>query len=459
MTQALEPREANRRMMALAWPAIIENLSASLVIFIDSAMVGSLGAAATAAVGINASPTWLVGGLVMSLGVAATALAARMTGANERQGLTEVAQHTLTAGLVLSVVLMALVMLLAPMIPRWLNADPVIHDDATGYLRLVFLGAIPNYMGAVAAALLRGTGNTKAPMRATLLSHVVNITFNFLFIFPSRHITILGLQVYMPGAGLGVRGAAIATAMSFTAAGAYLLYTLFRKRSGFNLKGAGLPRQNPALYRRMLRIALPTALERVSINLGQIVFTGMVAALGTHALAAHHLTITIESLGYMPGFGFAVAAATLVGQALGARQPDAAKDFGLRTIRWGAILMTAMGAVMFLLADWLIALFTPDPTVRQIGAMLIRIVAFEQPFSALSIIVPGALRGAGDTTTPFYIALGSMWGVRIVLAYVLGSVLNLGVQGIWLAMLCDLAVRGLLLLNRFLKGKWQYLQV
>ncbi len=459
MTQLLPPREANRRMMSLAWPAIIENLSSSLVIFIDSAMVGSLGAAATAAVGINASPSWLMGGLVMSLGVAGTALSARMTGAGEKRGLTNVAQHILFAGLLLSVILMTFAMLAAPWIPRWLNADPAIHADAATYLRFVAIGAIPNYMGGVSGSLLRGVGDTKTPMRATLMSHLVNVTFNFLLIFPSRHISVLGMQVFMPGAGLGVKGAAIATALSYFASGSYLLHTLFSYRSGYALKKAPRFRPDMSVYRRMMRIALPTAMERVSINLGQIVFTGMVASLGTYALAAHHLTITIESLGYMPGYGFSVAAATLVGQALGAQQREAARDYGLRTIRWGAIMMSLMGVVMFILADQLIALFTPDPMVRQIGASLIRIVAFEQPFSALSIIVSGALRGAGDTTTPFYIALGSMWGVRIVLAYVLGTVMGLGVQGIWIAMLSDLAVRGLLLLYRFLKGNWQHRQV
>lgn len=445
--------------MSLAWPAIIENLSVSLVIFIDSAMVGSLGALATAAVGINASPSWLMGGLVMSLGVAGTALSARMTGAGEKEGLTQVAQHTLAGGLVMSLLLMAFAIFGAPLIPRWLNADPAIHQDAAAYLRLVGTAAIPNYMGAISAALLRGAGNTKAPMRATLLSHLVNITFNFLLIFPSRHVSLMGLAVFIPGAGLGVRGAAIATALSFLASGSYLLYSLFRPASGFGLLGGPRFRPSRDMYRRLLRISVPTALERVSINLGQIVFTGMVASLGTVALAAHHLTITIESLGYMPGFGFGVAAATLVGQALGAKEPAAARDYGLRAIGFGTLLMSGMGVLMFFLADWLIALFTPDMQVRRIGAMLIRIVAFEQPFSALSIVVPGALRGAGDTTTPFYIALGSMWGVRIVLAYVLGTMLNLGVQGIWLAMLADLAVRGLLLMYRFLKGSWQLREV
>ena len=193
--------------------------------------------------------------------------------------------------------------------------------------------------------------------------------------------------------------------------------------------------------------------------MGQIVFAGMVARLGTHALAAHHLSIQVESLGYMPGYGFAVAAATLVGQSLGAGQPAEARSLGLRAVRTGVMVMSSVGLIMFVFAGQLISLFTPDPTVRMIGTTLIRICAFEQPFSALSIIVPGALRGAGDTAAPFYIALFSMWCIRIVLAWLLGSVLGLGVQGIWVAMVLDLAVRGMLLLRRFLSNKWQHVRV
>ncbi|NLD51896.1 MAG: MATE family efflux transporter [Clostridiales bacterium] len=446
-------------MMKLAWPAIIENLSATMVILIDSAMVGSLGAQATASVAVNASPTWLLAAMVISLGVGATALVARMSGADDRQGVQDIALHTLIAGLVLSLGIMLLILIAAPWVPRLMGADPSIHQDATTYMRIVGLGALPNYMGVVSSALLRGRGDTRSPMRASLMAQLVNITGNFLLIFPTRPLHVLGLSFTMPGVGLGVRGAAIATAFSYLVSGIYLLYLVFSSRGILCLRVPAGFRPERAKFQRLARIAIPTALERMSISLGQIVFAGMVARLGTHALAAHHLSIQIESLGYMPGYGFAVAAATLVGQSLGAGQPAEARSLGLRAIRTGVWVMSTMGLIMFVFANQLISLFTPDSTVRLIGTGLIRICAFEQPFSALSIIVPGALRGAGDTATPFYIALFSMWGIRIVLAWLLGTVFNLGVQGIWVAMVLDLAVRGMLLLRRFLSNKWQHIRV
>ncbi len=456
MSQAVSTQN---RMMKLAWPAIIENLSATMVILVDTAMVGSLGAQATASVAVNASPTWLLGAMVISLGVGATALVARMSGAGDRLGMHRIALHTLIAGLVLSLGIIALILIGAPWVPILMGADPAIHQDAAAYMRIVGLGALPNYMGSVSSALLRGSGDTRSPMRASLLAQLVNVTGNFLLIFPTRPLHVLGVGFTMPGAGLGVRGAAIATAFSYVVSGTYLLYLVFSTKGTLQLRVPTGFRPEGAQFRRIVRIAVPTALERMSISMGQIVFAGMVARLGTHALAAHHLSIQVESLGYMPGYGFAVAAATLVGQSLGAGQPAEARSLGLRAVRTGVMVMSSVGLIMFVFAGQLISLFTPDPTVRMIGTTLIRICAFEQPFSALSIIVPGALRGAGDTAAPFYIALFSMWCIRIVLAWLLGSVLGLGVQGIWVAMVLDLAVRGMLLLRRFLSNKWQHVRV
>ncbi len=472
MSEGLQLSSSPQRvLMRLAWPAIVENLSATLVIFIDSAMVGSLGAIATAAVGVNASPGWLMNGLVISLGVGGSALVARLTGAKDEAGAATVARHTMMLALILSLGLMLFALLGAPLIPRLMGADASVYPDAIAYLRITGLAFMPHFCGAAASALLRSRGDTKSPMRAALTANALNIVGNFLLIFESRQISVLGLSLWMPGAGLGVRGVAIATSFATAVAGGFLLIRLFSQKGGMGLLqgslrpegGMGLLqgslRPERGVFGRILRIALPAGLERVSINLGQIVFAGMVTRLGTAALAAHHLSISIESLGYMPGFGFSVAAATLVGQMLGAGEPRLAREYGWRAIITGGITMSFMGLLMFVLAPQLIALFTPDPAVRLIGASLIRICAFEQPFSALSIIAPGALRGAGDTAAPFYISLISMWGVRIVFAWLLGSVLHLGVQGIWWAMVLDLAVRGLLLLRRFHKGQWVYAKV
>ncbi len=447
-------KEDSRAMFHLAWPALMENLLQTLVTFVDTAMVGALGATATAAVAVTSTPMWLCNGLVMAVSVGGTALVARMTGAGDREGAEATCRQVFLGILALSVVIFTAVFLLAPLIPGWMRADSTLHRDAAAYMRIVTLGFIPNFTGVALGAVLRGAGDTKTPMRISLVANLLNVVGNYLLIFPSRTIAPLGLfSMPMWGAGLGVRGAAISTAVSVALGGVWMVYLISRPRSAVRLR---LKRLRPdfAILRRILRVGFPTALERVTINLGQIFFVGMVASLGTAQLAAHHLSITVESLSYMPGYAFAVAATTLVGQALGAGNAETARRQGGLSIRTSIMVMSTVGLAMALFAPALIGLLTPDEQVREIGAGLIRICALEQPFMALNQVCSGALRGAGDTRAPFFVSLVGMWGVRLVLAYLFVFVLGMGVNGAWVAMVLDLAVRGSLMGLRFRRGRW-----
>ena len=445
-------RAADRQVLRLAWPCILENLTVIMISFIDAAMIGVLGPAATAAVGVNASPSWLLGGLVQSLGVGGTALVARLIGAGEHREAGRVSALVLRMALLLSAFLTVLMLFGAPAIPLMMNADASIVDEAVAYMRLLALGFIPHYTGIAAGALIRGAGDTKTPMAAGLLSNGLNVVLNFFLIYEPRTVHLLGLSLPLWGAGMGVRGAAAASALATGISGAFLLLSLPRKKSVLRVQWRAA--WDGQIVRRVLRVAYPAALERAAINLGQIMFARMVSSVGVAAFAAHNQSIQVESLGYMPAHGFAAAATTLVGQGLGAGRPEDARERGGRAIFLCLLLLTGVGAFLFAAAPFLISLLTPDAEVRAIGAMLIRICAFEQPFNALSIVTAGALRGAGDTKVPFYYSLVSMWGVRIALAWVLGTRLGFGVAGFWWAMVADLGVRGTLLVLRFRRGRW-----
>lgn len=447
-----------KRMLGLAWPALCENLLSTMVQFIDTAMVGTLGAAATAAVAVNATPMWLLNGIVSAIGVGGTALVARMIGGKDEEGAREASRQVFLAIIVLSTVLFVLVMALSAKVPVWMRADAALHAEATAYLRIVALAFIPHFTGIAMGAVLRGAGDTRTPMQIAAGANILNVIGNFLLIYPTRQIAIGTLTFTMWGADLGVRGAAISTAISTGLAGLVMVWALCRPKSKLRLRIRGL-RLNGDLMRRILRVGLPTAAERVTINVGQLLYVGMVAALGTAQLAAHHLSITVESLSYMPGFAFGVAATTLVGQSLGAGDIQGARTRGGLTIRTSVLVMSAIGVLLFLFAPSLIALLTPDEQVRQIGAQLIRICAVEQPFMALSMVAASALRGAGDTRVPLLVSLIGMWGVRLVLAWLLVVQLGMGVNGAWYAMVADLAVRGTLMGLRFARGKWTVVRV
>ena len=442
----------------LAGPAIAENLLVTLVQYVDTAMVGSLGAVATAAVAVNASPMWLLNGIMTSIGVGGMALASRFFGAGERRNAQRVCAQMATCALALSVFLMGLVLVISDALPVWMGAEMQVARLASEYIRIVALGFIPNYMGIVLANALRAVGDMRTPMLLTAAANVLNVIGNFLLIFPTRPVSWGGFELVWWGAGLGVRGAAISTALSTAVSGAMMLKALCRRDQQIRLRLKYM-RPQRALLRRMFRVGIPAALERVAINVGQMIFARIVASFGTAQLAAHHLAITVESLGYMPGFGIQAAATTLVGQSLGAGDAARAERYGHICNRLGLLCMCVASVLMIVLAHPLMALFTSDAKVQQIGARLLYFCAAEEPFFGVAIVMSGALRGAGDTRVPFYISLCTMWCVRLVVAYLFGILLGFGIYGAWAGMVADLAVRGIWLRLRFAKGEWKTLTV
>lgn len=441
-----------RSMFHLAWPALLENVLATMSSFVNTAMVGGLGAAATAAVAVNTTPTWLFNGLVTAISVGGTALVARQIGAGERKEAEATCAQVFLGILAFSALLCAVALSVAHKIPVWMHADPAIHARAASYMRITALGFIPHYTGMALGAALRGAGDTKSPMQIALGANLLNVLGNYLLIFPPRTMVLGSLSFPVWGAGLGVVGAAISTAVSLGLGGLLMILRISRPKSRLRLSFQKL-RPDLSIMRRILRVGFPTALERVTISVGQILYVGMISSLGTAELAAHHLSITVESLSFMPGYAFGVAATTLVGQSLGAKDIRGAKASGGLTIRTGILFMSLVGVCMFLFAPLLIGLLTPDAQVRQIGTLLIRICSFEQPFMAMNTVGAAALRGAGDTQVPFWISLAGMWGVRLILAWALIH-FGLGVGGAWIAMVADQGIRSLLMGIRFARGKW-----
>ena len=445
------PRERSY-VLRLSFPAIFENLTATMMQITNMIMVGGLGASATATVAVNSAPTWVINSLVMAIGVGSTALIARSIGARQTEEAEAACRQTFLLGIAAGAALSVLTYFLAPLIPVWMHADPALYGEATLYMRILSAGFLPYYTGIALAAALRGAGDMATPMKVSTTASLLNIMIGFFLIYPSREISLLSLTFPMWGAGLGVRGAAIATSATTGLSGIWLILAAMHSKSGLRLRPKKL-RPSLPLIRQLMSIGTPAALERLSISLGQVIFIGMVASLGTAQLAAHHLVVTIESLSYMPGYGFAAAASTLVGQSLGAGEPQNARMRGALAIRLCVITMSLIGVALFLLAPWWMTLFTPDMDVRLVGASLLRICSLEQPATALYLVSSGALRGAGETRVPFFIAFGSM-GLRLILAYVFISRLNMGTQGAWWAMGIDLWVRGILTYLCFRKGHW-----
>lgn len=455
-------KQIRKMVMMLAWPAIAEMFLATLVQFVDTAMVGSLGEVAIAAVGVSNSPMWLLNGMFAALGVGSTALVARFIGGKEIEKANKVAQQSLLMGVTLAFILTVLALMFAQVVPTLMGAEPDVIPAATSYMKIISLTFVLAFSSFILTGVLRGAGDTKTPMRVNALANIVNVVGNFFLIFPTREL-VLNLPRWgetaltIPGAGMGIEGAALATALSRGLAGIIILFILFTGKQGVRIHFTLKPDFD--VIRRVIKIGLPASGERLIMSGGQMIFSVIVLGLGTAQYAAHHLAIVAESVSYMPGFGFSMAATTLVGQGLGAGRPELAERSGYTTWRLGALVMCGMGLVFLTLPEYLIMIFNRDPEIIRYGAMCLRMVALAQlPFSS-TMVMTGALRGAGDTVPPLIIAIIGMWGVRLTLAWLLVTQLNMGLLGAWTAMAVDLWIRGIITFLRFRSGRWKTIKV
>lgn len=452
--QGEEPtlRETFGAVLQLAWPAILEQIMITAVQYVDTAMVGRLGASSTAAVGLTSSSIWLFNGLFSAASVGFSVQVAHHLGAGRQAEARSVTAQSLRFIMIFGVFVGAVAVALSFPLPNLLGAAPDVAPQAGWYFRIIALG-MPFTLGVnMISAVMRCAGDTRSPMILNTMINVVNVVLNFFLIYPARRISIFGVSLPVWGAGMGVSGAALASITSTALIFAVFLLLLFRKSSPVQLTARDSRTLRPECLRTALRLGVPVALERATMCFAQIVITGMISGIGTVAMAANHLAVTAESLSYSPAYGVSVAATTLVGQAIGARRRELAMRFAKLSTFIGIGIMTLGGVFLFVCAQPLITLFTPDQEVIALGTQVLRIVAFAEPLFGASIVTSGALRGAGDSRGPFLICLGTMWGVRITLSLLLTR--PMGLVGVWLAMAAELIVRGAIFLLRLFSGHW-----
>lgn len=442
-----------KMVIILSIPAILAQLSAIVMQYIDASMVGSLGASASASIGLMASTTWLIGGLCMSVSTGFSVQVAHLIGAGKEKDARNVLRQSIICTFVFGLLLSILGILVSPYLPIWLRGDKDIIQDATGYFFVYSCAIIATAFRNLGSSMLQCSGDMKTPSALNVAMCFLDVVFNSIFIFPSRKISIMGLDFTIWGANLGVVGAATGTALAEAIVALLLMFALCFKSKQLNIsKNNGSWRLRKTCLRKAIWIAVPMGIERFIMNGAQIVSTSIIAPLGTVSVAANSLAVTAESLCYMPGFGVQAAATTLVGQSIGAGRNDLAKSFSRITVVFGVVIMAITGALMYIFAPLMFKMLTPDKNVQDLGIDILRIVAFAEPYFAMSIVGAGALRGAEDTVVPSIMNLISMWGVRIVLTVVL--VPNYGLYGAWIAMAIELTFRGVLFIIRVFREKW-----
>lgn len=440
-------------IVALSIPSILAQVTSVLMFYIDASMVGSLGAAASASIGLVEPATWLFGSLVGAASMGFSVQAAHFIGAKDFSKSRSVMRHGYIFGLAISLILMAIAATIAFPLPRWLGGGSDIQHDASLYF-LIYSAAVPIHLiEHLSSSMLKVSGDMRHPSFISVAMCFMDVFFNFLFIFPTREISVFGIQFTVFGFGLGVAGAAIGTLLAILSAAIPLVWFAVFKSPilSWRLDRSRFMWQWEYI-RNAVKLGAPMALQYLLMNGAQIVSTMIVAPLGNFAIAANSFAVTAESLCYMPGYGIGDAATTLVGQSVGARRKDLCRSFARMTVAIGMAVMALMGLLMYVFAPEMIGILSPVTEIRELGTQVLRIEAFAEPFFAASIVTYSVCIGAGDTLVPSAINLGSMWFVRLTLAAMLAPVY--GLPGVWFAMATELTIRGLLFLVRLFRGRW-----
>lgn len=437
----------------LSVPAVVAQLSSIVMQYIDAAMVGSLGAEEAAAIGLVSTTTWLFWGLCIASSTGFSVQVAHRIGAGDMQGARNVLRQAVTSTTLFSFALAAIGVAISGVLPEWLGGDVSIHHDASLYFLIFSLFLPALQLNFLAGGMLRCSGNMRIPSLLGVVMCVLDIIFNFFLIFPTRHAVVAGIDIFIPGAGLGVEGAALGTVAAETVVATIQMWYLCTHSSELKLtkeKGCFRPQVN--ILKKALRIGLPMGLEHVVICGAQIMTTVIVAPLGVFAIAANSFAITAESLCYMPGYGISDAATTLVGQSVGAKRRRLTRSFAFITVFMGMIIMGLMGLLMYIFAPQIIGLMTPVEEIRSLGIMALRIEAFAEPMFAASIVAYGVFVGAANTLVPCLMNFFSIWAIRLSLAALLAP--TMGLKGVWIAMCIELCFRGIIFLIRLFKRNW-----
>ena len=439
-------------ILALAWPTMLEQLMQTAVQYIDTAMVGSLGTEAMAAVGATTTVGWLIGGMVSAWGVGFLSFIARTCGAGDKQAAAKASAQAVIVTAAAGVVFTAVTLGLSGVIPVWMQVDPAIRPTASRYFFILYTPMLFRAATIIFGTVLRAAGDTKTPMKVGIWVNLINVVLNFLLIYPTRPLTVLGLTFIMPGAGMGVVGAAAASAIAVAVGGIYIAIVLW-KHPMISPKGQRF-RPDKAILMPTVRVAIPNMLQRFGTSLGYVSFAAMINALGQVATSAHTVANTVESLFYIPGYGMQTAAATLAGNAYGAKDGKRMKRLARMFIPIEVGLMILSGGALFLLAEPLVRLFSADEAVIALGTTVLRMVALSEPFYGFSIIVEGMMQGVGRTKLPFIFNVAGMWGVRILGTFICTVFLGMGLVSAWACMIAhNLLLFGLFLVC-YVRGVW-----
>lgn len=433
--------QIRRSVMTLAFPVTVSSLLQRAEGIVAVFLVGGLGVIPIAAVGLGQLLVFMTTTLVSGLSVGTNVIIAQLWGARRHRDAGEAARHFLWLSVAVSLLLAGLGMALNRLAMQQLGAEPTVIELALPYSTLIFLVIPFTVLLQVLSSILQGTGDTRTPMYAMMVVNLLHILIAYPLIYGRWGAPALGLK-----------GAAIAVGLAEATGAVYLLWhclPILKPSSKLRLD----------LIRSIWDMGAPVSGERIVQQAGILIYTKLVLLYGTVSYAAHQVGLSIESLSFLPGYGFAIAAATMVGQSIGAGKYTRAKLENWEANRLATVIMAGMGIVFFFFPYVLLRAFTTDEAVVELGTVFLKIVALLQIPLALTMVLAGSLRGAGDTRFIMGTTMVGMWGVRVPMALMVALWLHLSVYYVWMAMIADWTVRMALLLWRYQSDRWRAIQV
>ncbi len=417
-----------KALVALSIPTILEEMLATLLQYVDTAMVGQLGENATASVSVTTTISWLVGSICSALGIATLSMISKAVGSSDRERIRRISSQVLMLAVGCGILVGGLSMVLSPYIPIWMGAEEAIQKQASIYFFIISMPMVFRACNSILGASIRATKDTKTPMFINLSANLLNVVLNYLLIYTFE---------------LGVIGAAIASAISYTLSGC-CMFVAYRRNPLLHWEWKKF-KPDRAILADCAKLSIPVLATNVTSCLGYVVFASLVTGMGTTVFAAHSIAVTAETIFYIPGYGLRTATSTLVGISLGEGSRRKFENVSILSVLLTMGMMVLSGIVLYLTAYPLMCLFTNSTEVARIGADMLKLVAFSEPFFGLMVVMEGIYYGLGRTKYTFWVTTLSMWGVRILFTWLCVELWNQGLTQVWYCMIADNVCKAVLL--------------
>lgn len=429
----MNKKQIFKNLIYLALPAMIEEILSTLLLYVDTAMVGHLGEKATAAVSCTTTVTWLMNCVPYAISAAFLALISKSCGADDKDECRKLSGQALSLSIIAGIIMTIICCVLSPFIPIWMHAQPDVAPEASAYFFIVSLSFVFRSLNRAFGGALRAVKDTKTPMMINIGENILNLVLNAIFMY---------------GLNMGVKGAAYGSAISYSIFGVAMLFAA-RKHELLRFKRKDLKIEARCL-KACVDIGVPALMTSVASCFGYVVFAGMVSGIGTTVFAAHSIAVTAEQMFYIPGYGLRTATSSLVGNAIGAGDDKKRAIIEKQSIIMSVSMMLVTGCILYFTALPLMKIFTPVEAVAMLGSRMLMLVAFTEPFYGLMIVVEGIFYGAGNTRPVFFIETFSMWGIRILSTYFVVTKWHLGLREVWYCMIADNLFKALALFGVFL---------